>query len=693
MNKMFDRSIMAVVIGVLAAATAIAEPKCARTFYLKPGAADGNGTESAPFGTFAAAQKAVRGAVADASLPPGRVEVVVLDGKYFVEREVRFAEEDSGTAEHPVVWRAKTRGGVRFTGGVPVPRLKKLSSDDPAWARIPEEAREKVFVADLRASGISDYGVVRASGVGGPYMELVWDGKFQTLARWPNDGFTGIASVEKTGKRPDGKKSPAKKFVYADDRPSRWAAEPAPYGNGFFCHNWAAARVAFKSIDPATKTIEQQGYGSHYGYSKAGFWYGYNLLCELDLPGEYYIDRETGRLYCWPSTEGNDPDAALTMTCDLFALDSVSNVSFSGFVFENCRGTAFSASGGGNLQIVACTFRNMGARAVSLDRAPTSRVAGCDISYCGSGGVRMSGGDAKTLSHGNIAVENCHIHHYALLTLTYAPAVSVSGCGNSVRHCTIHDGPHVAILFGGREHDISWNEIHSVLLDAGEMGAVYCGRDWTLCGNRIDANYFHDIYNPRSQRNRAIMLDDGAAGMTITSNRFLRVAEGVSLCGIGNVVENNLFESNFPPISSWQKWEHHEDYTNPRYTHKQLLDLLAALPVHEEPWKSRYPYMGMIDDAIKTGRLRDPATRTAIRRNIFFNGTTNLVGFMVAKYAYSPETLLVEDNSDSVSTPPKGFAPLPPVDQIGVYESPERATWPVSHPVTIKCPNLTYKRK
>ena len=101
----------------------------------------------------------------------------------------------------------------------------------------------------------------------------------------------------------------------------------------------------------------------------------------------------------------------------------------------------------------------------------------------------------------------------------------------------------------------------------------------------------------------------------------------------------------------------------------------------------------MIDDAIKTGKLRDPATRTVIRRNIAHSGTTNLVWYMGAKYAYSPETWLVEDNTEYGRAAPKGFAPLPPISAIGVYASPERASWPVSHPVTIKCTNLIYKKK
>ena len=98
----------------------------AAEFYLKPGAAGGNGSKDSPFGSFKAAQETVRKAVADTSAPPGPVVVTVLDGSYFIDRPVRFAKSDSGTAMHPVVWRAQTRGGVRLTGGVPVPKLEKL---------------------------------------------------------------------------------------------------------------------------------------------------------------------------------------------------------------------------------------------------------------------------------------------------------------------------------------------------------------------------------------------------------------------------------------------------------------------------------------------------------------------------------------------------------------------------------------
>lgn len=650
------------------------------------------GADLGVFDSVEAAQAAVRAAVCDPKTPEGPITVTLKDGRYFLPKTVPFDAKDSGTAARPVVWRAQTKGGVRITGGVPVPKFAPLVQTDPAWARVPEAARPHVQVADLKAAGIVDYGQVKVSGLSVAGMELVWGGKFQTLAEWPNDGFTGVEAPIDAGLDANGKPKKKTSFIYKDEHVASWVNEPEPCGNGFFCHNWAAARVAFASIDPKTKTVVEKGRGSSYGYSKQGFWRGINLLCELDVPGEYYIDRGTGRLYFWPPVGSCEEGAALTMTADLFVLNTVEHVTFTGFVFENCRGTAVRMNGGSNVNLIGCTIRNVGMKGVNLNRTVKSRIAGCDISYCGAGGISVFAGDPDKLIHADVVVENCHIHHYSVDEFTYCGAVGFGGCGVTVTRSTIHDGPHTALIFGGREHTISFNEVHSVCIESGEMGAVYNGRDWTLCGNLITGNWFHDIYNPRSQRNRAIMLDDGSAGATITLNRFERVAEGISLSAVGNRVENNLFVSNFPPISAWQKWEYVEDYTNPRYTHAQLPERLAKLPVHEEPWKTKYPYLAMIDDAMKTGKLRDPASRSVIRGNIAVEGATNLVTFPVARYAYSPETWDIRENTVGAGDPPKGFKPLPPLSAIGTYDSPERACWPVVHPVSRKYTNLVLKR-
>ncbi|MFC1719087.1 right-handed parallel beta-helix repeat-containing protein, partial [Candidatus Poribacteria bacterium] len=65
--------------------------------------------------------------------------------------------------------------------------------DDPGvLARLPEEARDKVLQVDLRAQGITDFGVMRPHGWGrgyvNPGLEFFFNDQPMQLARWPNRG-------------------------------------------------------------------------------------------------------------------------------------------------------------------------------------------------------------------------------------------------------------------------------------------------------------------------------------------------------------------------------------------------------------------------------------------------------------------------------------------------------------------------
>lgn len=123
-------------------------------------------------------------------------------------------------------------------------------------------------------------------------------------------------------------------FTYAEDNPSRWAGESDPRGQGYWAHDWAACAIAFEKIEPATKTITQRQPGSNYGFRKGGFWFGYNLLCELDRPGEYYVDRLTGRLYFWPPEKAANTRAEVTVGVRLVQLDRASHIQFRGLTIR-----------------------------------------------------------------------------------------------------------------------------------------------------------------------------------------------------------------------------------------------------------------------------------------------------------------------------------------------------------------------
>ena len=105
--------------------------------------------------------------------------------------------------------------------------------------------------------------------------------------------------------------------------------------------------------------------------------------------------------------------------------------------------------------------------------------------------------------------------------MTYRAAVEISGCGNFATNNLIHDAPHNAILFGGNDHDISYNEIHHVCLQTSDAGAIYTGRDWGYRGNTLRYNYIHDLTNMYNSSNyyvQGIYIDDCTSLITLNNN-------------------------------------------------------------------------------------------------------------------------------------------------------------------------------
>ena len=123
-----------------------------------------------------------------------------------------------------------------------------------------------------------------------------------TLARWPNDGFIKITEV--LGPTPvdvrGTKGCKEGKFAYDSDRPKRWAGEKDLWVHGYWFWDWAEQRHPVESLDAEKRVITLKPPYHGYGYRKGQWFYAFNLLAELDRPGEWYLDRSTGVLYFWP---------------------------------------------------------------------------------------------------------------------------------------------------------------------------------------------------------------------------------------------------------------------------------------------------------------------------------------------------------------------------------------------------------
>jgi hypothetical protein len=675
----------ALILALASAAPAGSDGPSAHRYFVAP---DGNDAWSGkrtapnrqrmdgPFATLERARDAIRKLKQNGGLPPPSVTVEVRGGVYLREQPFELTTEDSGAEGSPIVYRAYRGEAVSLIAGKQVTGFRPVT--DPAvLKRLDEAARGHVIQADLRALGITAFGSPKGGG-----LELFFQHRPMTLARWPNEGFVRILDVV-GGETVDVRGTKGDrigKFVYEGDRPTRWAGEKDVWLHGYWFWDWSDERQKVRSIDAERHIISLVPPYHSYGYHKGQWYYAFNLLAELDRPGEWYLDREVGILYFWPPAPIESGTATVSVLPSLVTMRDVSHVTFRGMTLEAARGTAIGITGGGHNQIVGCTIRNVGSWAVKVAGGADHGVVGCDISETGEGGIALEGGDRKTLTPARHVAENNHIHHYSRWNRMYQPAISLGGVGNRAAHNLIHDAPHEAIAFGGNDHVIELNEIHHVCTESNDAGAIYAGRDWTMRGTVIRHNYLHHITGFEERGCVGVYLDDMFCGTTIAGNVFYQVTRAAFIGGgRDNRVENNIFVDCKPAIhvdARAQGWAADTVDTT-------MKERLLAMPYQQLPWSARYPKLVPILEE------DPPAPRdNVIAHNVCWGGQWDEIEGKAGPLLTLTDNLLDQDphfvdpahgNFQLRGDSPAyrlGFQPIP-VEKIGLYRDERRASWPV----------------
>lgn len=558
------------------------------TYYVSQEGKDSNpGTIAKPFATPERARDAVREALKQNKKEP--VNVLFRQGTYSLKKSLELNDTDSGNENSPVTYSAYPEETVSFTGGtiISVDKAKKIT-EKSILARLVPEAANNILQINLKSLGIRNFGTLTPRGFGRPYqpapMELFCNREAMKLARWPNDSLVLIGKVLDEGSLPrnDDFSNRGGKFTYDFNRPDRWAQANEIWISGFFRYGYADDAVKVANIDIINKTITtaqatMYGFGSGKEFQR---WYAYNLLEEIDQPGEYFVDREKGILYFFPP-DGKLNSIELSIIEEpLVVIENGSNINFSNITFECARGMGIYIEQGKNNRIENCVFRNLGQVGVSIGKGilpfkhlqhtgtgtPASRVlgsilthsydnttfnreagtghviSGCHIYNTGTGGISLGGGDRLTLEKGNNRVENCRIHDFNRLDRSYKVGINIDGVGNIIRNCEIFNSPGSAIYLHGNDHLIEYNNIHHAATDGDDMGAIYYGRDPSENGNKVQYNFFHHIGNDYGII-MAVYHDDGACGMEVTGNVFYKAGSSTIVIGGGNdnVYQNNIF--------------------------------------------------------------------------------------------------------------------------------------------------------
>jgi Right handed beta helix region len=423
------------------------------------------------------------------------------------------------------------------------------------------------------------------------------------LARYPNEGWLLVAGVPQTGakrfneglereKRFDG--VPVGRHYgrinYAGDRPASWASADDIYAQGYWVWDWNDSFQRIQAIDPARREITFAEPHHGYGYAPNQRFRYLNVLEELDQPGEWYLDRQAGRVYFYPPADlAPDSVVVSVLAAPLVTLDQVSHLSIEGLTFEHGRGSGVVITGGEDCRIAGSTFRELGGEALTITGGMRHRVVSCDFHDLGLGAIHVAGGDRATLTPSRHEILNNHIHDYSQWLRTGQYGVFFEGVGQHVAHNLIHDAPFEGMYQRGNDHLLEYNEVYRVCTETGDAGAIHTGRDFTWQGNVIRYNYWHDLKGPGLHGVTAVYLDDFSSGYEIHGNVFYRAGRAVEVGGgRDNTVTNNLFIDCEPAVHLDARglgWA--ANYFNGEFT--WLADRFREMQGDQPPYATRYP--------------------------------------------------------------------------------------------------------
>jgi hypothetical protein len=471
-------------------------------------AADGNdnnaGTITAPFRTLDKARAQVRTLLTDAS---GPIHVWVRGGTYYLSSPLTFDSSDSGTSTAPVTYSSYKDEKVILSGGF------KVTSD---WSR---------HTGHIMKTHI---------GAGKDVDLLFLDGKQQIMARYPNFDSSKVYL--------DG---------YASDainpaRAARWANPSTGYIRSLHFSMWGGNDYKITGKDADNKVQynwvgdNNRGDGMHGNYRMVE-----NIFEELDSPGEWFYNRNSGDLYFYPPNGTNLKSSTVEMACLEELIKVVGNSSgkvkyltFSGFTLTHVKRTLFSRPYEGLLRGDWAIAR---AGTLYIQNAENITVKNCTFDQVGGNGVFISGYNRDHVIDNNAFIDTgatcvqvvgqmsaCRYpstwsnHHTDITDMTAGPAtddypknitvrnnymfnmgrfekqsagVNISmSQAVAVQHNTIHRSPRSGVnindgTFGG--HLIEYNDVFDCVRESGDHGPFNSwGRDrfWSYKGFDTNGN-------------------------------------------------------------------------------------------------------------------------------------------------------------------------------------------------------------
>ena len=534
------------------------------------------GTMEQPFATLHRARDAVR-----ARQPIKEPAAIVIhEGVYYLDKTLELGPEDSGSAEAPIVYRAAEGAHVVLSGGRQVTET---------WHPV-DEHRWAVQITGVALSTPRDIAETYAATPKSWYFrQLFVDGKRAIRARFPN------ADAEEpflyaTGGDHD------HIVGYPGELRAYWAEAPDAQVNIVPGWRFFNQRNDVVGIDADANIIHLGVRERHAPIRKDNWFWVEGVQEELDQPGEWHLDPETGTLLYWPG-DGGDPNEKriiapylnriVYLKGDVEAGTHVEHVYFRGLDFCHTTYTlghiearvhtdaAIKFNNARQCRVEACRFENIGGYAVWLHLDSTDNlIARNTVLHSGGGGVLATGArlsymdDTKIYAPGSAAgavaplrnrIERNEVGHCGLVRyygggvhLDSRPAQTAMIQGNTITNNYFHNLSRNGIFaFRNQGGNLfAYNRIDNAMLTTLDGGGIHMATmnklaSPTWCIGNVITNIrgMDRTRDGRETRSlaRGIFLDWFTSSMVMRDNLTCNTwGGGYGILG-GN---DNLFENN-----------------------------------------------------------------------------------------------------------------------------------------------------
>ena len=516
--------------------------------YIYVSSKDGNDSND---GTIDRPYKTVTKAIVKAKANPAGAVIYLRGGVYSASDGINISSIEADPTA-PMIISSYSGETVKFKDITTISGSEfGPVSDATGLDKINDAVIDNVIAVNLKQKGITDYGAVTNR------LLCVNDVDY-TLARWPNNTveymkkYTGADNengvIDSGPITRDGSDCGPKRgtglyggtgfeFMAEKIRPFIWENTGNIYMYGSFYAEWRKNDVQILSFDSDRQSIRTASsieYGAK--YSKDNCFYYYNVLEELDAPGEWFLDDETGMLYIYPLKNLNNFEVSLSCSpTKICNISNSKNIVVNGINFEQSGETAATLKSCENVMFQNCSFENVYSGLIIQNESKFCGVVTSifkDVEhypvYIAQPSVTST--IMKELIPQYNFVQNNYVYNCGI--------ISVNGNSNIVSHNVVSNSTSHSI-YSDRGHEcvIEYNEIYSGLYTRNDGGAIYVGgHRLGSGGNHIRYNYIHDMVSPTGP---AVYFDD----LTSRSYIYGNVIDGSKIFlhnGSNNVVFNNI---------------------------------------------------------------------------------------------------------------------------------------------------------